>query len=367
MFEAQVHTVSMESPDDVAEVAALFNSGRVDPADVVAVIAQTEGDGYARGYAALSLRLLFCERLGLAQATVFDRIPMLMIGGTAGIMSPHYTLFVNKPSPTSNAGGEPRLAIGVTSTRPLLPEEYGTVTQVDLVAAAVDDAMRKACIATPHEVACVELKCPQMTAQRMEDAAGRGRGVADPNPLVASAMCRGAAALGAAVALGEIPASEVSDAVIGKRTDLYTNRGSASSGNEQVAVRVVVLGNVPGAPGGYVAGRSVMRDQLDLPGARAAFAGAGLRLDDGIVIPDDRSKVAAVFVNAGADALPHCGGRRHTMRSDFLAQFSGHAAKAVAHANIASIAQEARILASAGAEHQGAPGSNLVCVIANHG
>jgi cyanuric acid amidohydrolase len=356
----------MASPDDVTSVAALFDSGRVDPAHVVALIAQTEGDGYARGYSALSLQLLFAQRLKLTATDILARLPMLMIGGTAGLMSPHITLFVNKPASGKTGNSARRLAIGVVSTRTLLPEEYGTVVQIELVAEGVREAMKAAKIGSPDDVVCVEMKCPQMTAPRMEDAASRGRKAVDSNPLVVSAMSRGAAALGAALALGEIPATEVSDAIIGRRSDLYTNRGSASTGNEQIAVRIVVLGNVAGAPGGYVASASVMQNQLDLPGARTAFKSAGLRLDDGIVVPEDRAKIAAVFVNAGADSLPHCLGRRHTMRSDFLAQFAGHMAKAVAHANVAAIAQDTLVLGNAGAEHQGKPGSNLVCVIANH-
>ena len=59
MHEAQVHTLPMASPSDVSAFAALFHAGTVDPRHVVALIAQTEGDGHARGYAALSLRLLF--------------------------------------------------------------------------------------------------------------------------------------------------------------------------------------------------------------------------------------------------------------------------------------------------------------------
>jgi cyanuric acid amidohydrolase len=365
--EAQVHTVPMAGPDDVSAVADLFDRGVVDPAHVVAIIAQTEGDGYARGYSALSLQLLLAERLALAAAEAAARVPMLMIGGTAGLMSPHFTLFVNKPTDRKAGSGERRLAIGVTSTRTLRPEEYGTAAQIELVAGAVREAMAAAGIKSADDVVCVEMKCPQMTARRMEDAAARSRKVVDPNPLVASSMCRGACALGAAVALGEVPASEISDAIVGRRSDLYTERGSASSGGEQVAVRIVVLGQVAGAPGGYVAARGVMRDQLDLPGARAAFRAAGLRLDDGIVVPEDRRKVAAVFVNAGADYLPTCAGRRHTMHSDFLAQFSGHVAKAVAHANVAAIVQDTLVLGNAGAEHQGKPGSNLLCVVANHG
>jgi cyanuric acid amidohydrolase len=367
MFEAQVHTVPMGGPDDVSAVAALFDSGEVDPNHVVAVIAQTEGDGYARGYSALALSLLIAERLQLSARAVLERIPMLMIGGTAGLMSPHHTLFVNKPANLETSRDERRLAIGVASSRTLKPEEYGTAAQIELVAEAVRQAMKNAGIPSPDDVCCVEMKCPQMTAQRKDDAVARGKTIVDPDPQVASAMSRGASALGAALALGELAAADVSDAIVGRRPDLFTSRGSASSGSEQNAVRVVVLGNVTGSPGDYVAGNSVMQDQLDLPGARAAFTAAGLRLEEGIVLPADRPKIAAVFVNAGADSLEHCRRRRHTMRSDFLAQFSGHAAKAVAHASISGIAQDTRILANAGAEHQGAPGSNLVCVIARHG
>src|SRR5258708_2787539 len=266
MFEAQVHTVPLASPEDVGAVEGLFDAGIVDPAHVVAIMAQTEGDSYVRGYSTLALQRLFARRLNLSLGELSERIPMLMIAGTAGLVSPHATFFVNK-SVTGNAGNcVARLAVGVGRTRLLLTDEYGNTTQVRLV-----------------------------------------------------------------------------------------------------AVRVVVIGNVPGAPGGYVAAHSVMERQLDVLGARAAFKAAGLRLEDGILVPEDRAKVAAVFVNAGADYLPHCLGRRHTMRSDVLAQYSGHVAKAVAHANVSSIVQDTLVLGKAGAEHQGKPGSNLVCVIANHG
>ena len=305
---------------------------------------------------------------GSATADVFERIPMLMIGGTAGLMSPHFTLFVNKPAAGETKSAGARLAIGVASTRRLKPEEYGTAAQIELVASGVREAMRRAGIRAPDEVACVEMKCPQMTAQRADDAAARGKKLADPNPMIVSSMSRGASALGAAVALGEVAADR----------DIRRHRRPAARistprkarplrGSEQDAVRIVVLGNVAGAPGDYVVGNGVMQDQLDVAGARAAFTAAGLRLEDGIVVPEDRRKVAAVFVNAGANALPHCLGRRHTMATDFLAAFAGHVAKAVAHANVAAIAQDTLVLGNAGSEHQGKPGSNLVCVVANHG
>lgn len=346
MHEAQVHTLPMAGPHDVSAVAQLLDSGTVQAADVVALIAQTEGDGHARGYAALCLALLFAKRLGLALEAVQAGLPMLMIGGTAGLMNPHVTLFVRKPGQRV-PDGPPRLAIGVSSTRELLPHEMGTRLQVQLVADAVRAAMQDAGIAVNADVACVQLKCPQSTLASTEPAHSRG-----------------ASALGAAVALGEVELDAVSDSTITQRSDLYSERASASSGNEQVAVRVVVLGNVAGAPGSYLAAAGVMTHALDLAGAHATFKAANLDLQDGVVTSADRKRVAAVFVNAGADSRNDWLGQRHTLQGDLLGSYSGHVAKALAHNTVAAIAQNTLLLASAGAEHQGQPGSNLLCVIA---
>ena len=43
--------------------------------------------------------------------------------------------------------------------------------------------------------------------------------------------------------------------------------------------------------------------------------------------------------------------------------FGGVQAKSVVHAIVASIVGDTHLLASAGAEHQGPPGTNLICVI----
>jgi len=366
MFEAEIHTVGMARPDDVTGIAALFDGGEVNPTHVVAIIAQTEGDGHARGYSALCLRRLFAERLGVREDDVGETLPLLMIGGTAGLMTPHFTLFVKKPAIKSGDSSARRLTIGVASTRVLKAEEYGTPLQGELVAQAVRDAMADAG-ADNSDVVCVELKCPQMTGSLLAEAAARGVRIVEPDAWRNSQLARGATALGAAIALGEVDPQVLDQAAIGGRPDLYTTRGSASSGTDYGGVRVVVLANVAGAPGAYLAGGGVMSHQLDLPGAQAAFAAAGLRLRDGVVIPEDRPKFQTAFVNAGADSLPHILGRRHTMRTDLMSNFAGHISKALAHAAVAGIAQNPMVLGNAGAEHQGPPGSNLVCVIARHG
>jgi cyanuric acid amidohydrolase len=167
-----------------------------------------------------------------------------------------------------------------------------------------------------------------------------------------------------AVATGEVARERLSDGMINVDKSVYSSVASTSAGGEQVACRVLVIGNVEGAPGSLVAAHGVMQDQLDIRGAREALSRAGLELQDGIVSERDRSRIAAVLVNAGADYVTNVRGRRHVLHSDFLAPFSGIQAKAVAHAAVATIVGDTMFLASAGAEHQGPPGANLICVIA---
>ena len=66
---------------------------------MIAIIAQTEGDDMLRFCCPIHAVIASANTpRDIQPGEVFDRIPMMMIGGTAGIMCPHYTLFVNKPA-----------------------------------------------------------------------------------------------------------------------------------------------------------------------------------------------------------------------------------------------------------------------------
>jgi len=362
--EAEVHTVPMAHPEDTSGVAGLFDGGVLDPAHVIAVMAQTEGGGEGRALAAAALRRLLGERLGVAVETLAGTVPMLMIGGTAGLMCPHVTLFVNRPVTTPGRQGVARLVLSAGQTRALAPEELGSLTAVREVAAAVTGAMDAAGISGPDQVINVQLKAPALTAGQIADAAARGKSLCSADVSIAGAKTRGAAALGAAVALGEVELAALSEDAIGRDAGLYTRRAFASAGEEQTAVSVVVIANVDGAPGHLRAAGGVMPHQLDLRAAHRVFAAAGIDLDNGVVSERDRARISAVFVKAGADAVGDVVGRRHTMLTGPLAAHAGNQAKAVAHAILAGIVGDSLVLANAGPEHQGAPGSNLLCVIA---
>jgi cyanuric acid amidohydrolase len=361
MMDVNVYRLPMASPDDVSELAQLIENNTINPFEISAIIAQTEGDGYSRGYSSLSFELMLSEKMNLTRKEVSDRIPMLMIGLTGGLMSPHYTVFTRKKVNQSKSN-EKRLSIGIKITRELLPEEYGTKTQVLLVAQAVKEAMIEAGIEDIDDVHCVEVKCPNLTFARLNDALNRGKKCVSTNFAEAGSKSKGASALGVAVALNEVNIYDVSDEVICSNFSLYSRVASTSAGNEQVACKVIVMGNSTQSCSKFKIGSGVMKDTLDIDGALQAFRSAGLNFEH-TISQEQRERIETVFINAGADAIGTIRGRRTTMKSDYLSAYQGVFAKAVINAIVGALIGDTMILASAGFEHQGPLGANLVAAI----
>lgn len=71
-------------------------------------------------------------------------------------------------------GADTRLAIGISRTRSILPEEIGRPVQASLVASAVVEATRDAGIEDPRDVHYVQVKGPLLTPGRIADADARG-------------------------------------------------------------------------------------------------------------------------------------------------------------------------------------------------
>lgn len=337
----QLIRCNMEHPGDVSSLQTLLDEGKVKAETIKAIIAQTEGDGYARGYATLAFQKLLSQYLSLSEEDVFEQIPMMMIGKTGGLMTPHYTLFIKGDGQVEQGSNEKRFAFGVASTPILKQEEIGTLKQVDLVTEAVENAMRAAKIESIADVKCVEVKCPW----------GDG-----------GSLSKASSALGAAVALKEVAREKISQESINLDHSLFSLKTSVSAGQEQVSARVIVMGNSRFSSSDLYIGAGVMEDALDLNGLKEALKDAGLEVDSPLS-DEEMERIVQVFVNAGADALPTVRGRRHTMHTDALAMHSGILAKAVANAVVGSYIGETRILCSAGSEHQGPQGSNLVAPV----
>jgi cyanuric acid amidohydrolase len=343
----------MRGPGDVSALARAFDDGRLNPEHVVALLGKTEGNGgvndFTREFAHRSFAALLAERLGVDTAAIDERIAIIMSGGTEGVLAPHVTVFAKVPDDGPAPSGK-RLAIGVAHTRAFLPEELGRSAQVTETSRAVRDAMTDAGIADQGDVHFVQIKCPLLTAARVEEAKRRGHATATDDAYASMGYSRGASALGVALALGEIAGPVADDAILADWT-LSSAVASTSAGIELMRNVVIVMGNAAGTRGTLIAAHSVMRDAIDLAGASAAFAG--------IV----HERIVNVFAKAEASPDGTIRGERHTMLDDTDISATRHARAAVGGL-LGGLAGTGAIYVSGGAEHQGPPGGGPVAVIA---
>lgn len=365
MHKVEVYRIPTASPDDLTGLRQLIDSGKLDPRDIIAVLGKTEGNGcvndFTRGFATQTLSYFMAEQLKLTVKEVQERIAFVMSGGTEGVMSPHLTVFARKKTDEPAKEGK-RLAAGISFTRDFLPEEIGTMAQVNEVAEGVRTAMRDAGIADPQDVHFVQIKCPLLTAERIEDAKSRGQKVAVQDTYKSMAYSRGASALGVALALGEINEAQLSNEVICKDWSLYSGVASTSAGVELLKDEIIVIGNAENSASELVIGHAVMQDSIDIDALFAAMRQAGLQFE-GLPPQEELDRIVNVLAKAEASSTGEVRGRRNTMQDDSDINHT-RSARAVVNAAIAAITRDPLVYVSGGAEHQGPDGGGPVCVIA---
>lgn len=346
---ARVLRLPTAGPQDTAPLAAAFDRREIDPTAIVAIVGKTEGNGcvndFTRGYATLALKLLLAERCRCPPAAIEKRVAIVMSGGTEGGLSPHLLVFCREEAPV--AASAPRLAIGVGLTREFRPEEIGRAAQIEATADSVRAAMRDAGITSASDVHFVQIKCPLLTKERIEEAARRGAKAASEDTYYSMALSRGASALGVARALGEIEAAP--ESAICKDWSLYSRVASASAGVELLRNEIVVLGNADGWAGDLVIGHDVMRDAIDAAAARRVLEALG-------------GETVAVLAKAEAAPSGEIRGRRHTMLDDSDIHSTRHA-RALVGGVLAGVIGDTLLYVSGGAEHQGPAGGGPVAII----
>jgi cyanuric acid amidohydrolase len=356
---AKVHRISASAPDDVSGIASAIASKHIDPKGVIAVLAKTEGNGlvndFSRGHATLALSLLFQRHLPSEEAA---RICLVMSGGTEGAMAPHWVVFERG---TGDGAKGPSLAIGRAHTPALPFEHLGRLAQVDQVVAGVRAAMADAGITDPADVHFVQVKCPLLVAQRVADADKRGAVVATRDTLKSMGLSRAASALGAAVALGEIERTSLSEGDIGANWSLWSGRASASAGIELLNHEIVVMGMSPDWSGPLAIDHAVMADAVDIEPVRAALVRLGLGAA-GQLSPPQRARLVALLGKAEASHDGRLRDYRHTMLDDSDIASTRHARAFVCGA-LAGLVGHAEIYVSGGAEHQGPDGGGPVALI----
>lgn len=366
MQKVGVYRILCSGPGDVSAAQALISSGEIDPAQIVAVLGKTEGNGcvndFTREYANHAWCALLAPYLGLSIEVVGERIAFVMSGGTEGVLSPHFTIFTRTRIPGNPAHNQKRLALGIGFSRDFLPEEIGTRVQIEETARAVQAAMADANIDDIADVHFVQIKCPLLTSAKIIDALARGVDVVTHETYESMGMSRAASALGVALALNEVDGDALTNDVIGRDWALYSSVASTSAGIELNSNVIILMGMSKSADSAYVIDHGVMRDAIDIdPIAECLSKRLGFKLDQGHGAIGER--VVNIFAKAEASPDGKIRGLRHTMLNDSDINSTRHARAAVGAIVAAAIGQTA-IYVSGGAEHQGPPGGGPFAIIA---
>ena len=357
-MRVHVDSYATEGPGDVAGLERILSELPRGGIARLALVAKTEGTATINDFSrelALSAAERTIERIGGAE--LLGASTLIFSTGSEGVLSP--VVYVLAAIDDGGGGDEERLVIGGGRTRAMTASELVTPTHVRLIAGAVEEAMAEAGLA-PDQVALVLVKSPILSHR---DAAATG----DPAVVAragSSGQSRGAAALGVALALGELNDAEIDGIRIGVDLDRHSSRAMSFSGTEVEIGEVLVLGNRPGAGGSTKVHSAPMADILDARSLKRLFRSAGCGLDEAGEIASPE-RLRAVFVKAGVAPDGRVRGERTTVFHSDLDP-DKHM-RATASGVIGGILGTGRVFVSGGTEHQAPPGGGLCACIADAG
>ena len=363
----------MATPADTKGLQELADSGKIRPDTLVALVGKTEGTGFhddwGRVWADVALREWTGGFLGIPPADVAKEVIFVLSGGCPGVITPHIAAvtreWVEVTDEDSAAPVDKRLVVGRAGSDPMPPEEVGRMGQIRKVAGATRHAMADAGLTDPKDVHLVMVKVPGLTTASIQDAESRGKTVVSHDltfgPEGAGSYANDAAALGVAMALGEVAESSLSDDVVRRKWDLYSEVAMTSSGGEKRHGEVVVFGNSASSHSTLRIGHAVTRDFIDAAGVRNALRAAGLSFNE-LPSETDLSRLVHVFAKSVIPGNDKIRGQRITLLDDADAYQIG---KALGGMLIASVTGRTTNYVSGGERnsHQGPPGGNIVAAV----
>jgi cyanuric acid amidohydrolase len=362
----------MATPADTSGLQKLADSGKIRPDTLVALVGKTEGTGahddWGRVWADVALREWTGKFLGIPAGDVAKQVIFVLSGGCPGVITPHIAAISREWVEVDDDAGpqDKRLVVGRAGSEPIAPEEVGRMGQIRKVAEGTRQAMKDAGLTDPKDVHLVMVKVPGLTTASITDAESRGKTVVSHDltfgPEGAGAYANDAAALGVAMALGEVPEASLSDSVVRRNWDLYSEVAMTSSGGEKRHGEVVVLGNSSSSRSPMRIGHAVTRDFIDAEGVRNALRSAGLRFTGGLPDEADLSRLVHVFAKSVIPGSDHIRGQRITLLDDPDAYPIG---KALGGMLVASVTGRTTNYVSGGERnsHQGPPGGNIVAAV----
>ena len=364
----------MAAPNDTSGLQDLTERGKITPESLVALVGKTEGTGFhddwGRVLADIALRRWTADLLGVGSDEVASRVTFVLSGGCPGVITPHITAVTREwiDAPDDRSGEAKRLVVGIAGSEPILPEDVGRMGMIRKVAAAVRRAMADAGTETPSDVHLVMVKVPGLTTSSIHDAEAHGRTVVTRDltfgPEGAGSYANDAAALGVAMALGEVPEDKLSDDVIRRDWSLYSSVAMTSSGGEKRHGEVIVLANAAGSQSSLTIGHAVTTDFIDAEGVRNALRSAGLKFDS-LPSEEELARLVHVFAKSVIPGEDQVRGQHITLLDDHDGYQIG---KALGGMLVASVTGRTTNYVSGGERnsHQGPPGGNIIAAVVRH-
>ena len=360
----------MASPSDTSGLQNLADAGQIRPDTLVALVGKTEGTGahddWGRVWADVALREWTAKFCGIPIADVAKQVIFVLSGGCPGVITPHIAAVTREWVDTTEPGADKRMVVGRAGSDAIVPEEVGRMGQIHKVAAATHAAMKDAGLTDPRDVHLVMVKVPGLTVASIRDAESRGQSVVSHDltfgPEGAGSYANDAAALGVATALGEVPESALSDDVVRRNWELFSEVAMTSSGGEKRHGEVVVFGNSAGSASPLRIGHAVTKDFIDAEGVRTALRSAGIKFNGGLPDEGDLSRLVHVFAKSVIPGSDQIRGQRITLLDDTDAYQIG---KALGGMLVASVTGRTTNYVSGGERnsHQGPPGGNIVAAV----
>lgn len=340
--------LSTSHPADVSGLERLIADGRIRPEEVLCIIGKTEGNGgrndFTRDLAMTAFEDLFSRHLGIPRSEVVERMIFSLSGGTEGVVSPHILVFARSNDGTAQTDGK-RLAIGIGSTRAFAAAEIGRMPQIEETARVIRNVVHDLGV-DAGDVHLVQMK------GAIPPGGGRSNMV----------YSRGASALGAALALGEVDRRQLSDDVVCEDWSLFSSVASCSAKPGLTRTEIMVMANSANASGDLVIDHTVLDDMLDAPSIHALFARLGLPVHAQLS-EAQRQRLVGVFAKSEADPRGTIRGQRHTMLTDDDISDTRYS-RCVLSSVIASITGDPAVYVSTRAEHHGPLGGGTMAVLA---
>ncbi len=356
-------TYATDGPGDSKGLETLLTELPVECIKRLAIIGKTEGTATINDFSRELATKTAEQTLRTAGGdALLDRSTLIFSTGCEGVLSPCLSVIAciddatdANASPETNATDR-RLAMGGARSRPLNAEELQTPIHAQVVGEAVKAAMNEAGL-VPSEVSIVFVKSPILT-HKAAVATGDQDVIARSG---SSGSSRGAAALGVALALGEIDDATVQSTRICTDLNVYATRAMTFSGTEVTSGEIVVLGNRVGIGGSCQIYSEPVQDILDARSLKRLFRRAGCNLDDEGELTGTGA-LHAVFLKAGVaqDGLVR-GARTTVFQSEVDPDKHMRAA---ASGLIGGLLGTTQVFVSGGAEHQAPPGGGLAACIA---